>query len=329
MSSLLPAGLRDQAEFQRGVITRSQAISAGLSRDAVAARLATGRWQRLHPGVYATFSGPPDRQAVLWAAVLHAGPGAALSHQTAAELDDLLGDSGSSRQLDRPDPPIHVIIPASRRVTPAAGIVVHRRRGAELPVHPTRLPPRTRIEETVLDLAGSSATHWDAVGWITKALGRRLTTADLLREALTKRQKLRWRRDIACVLSPELAGIQSLLEYRYFRDVEHPHRLPVGRRQVRVRRGNVIEYRDVLYDEQKVAIELDGRAAHPADTRWMDIRRDNAAAVSGIVTLRYEYREITTQPCKIAAQVAAVLAERGWSGNLRPCSDECPARPVK
>jgi hypothetical protein len=44
------------------------------------------RWRRLHPGVYAAFSGQPGRDPVLWAAVLRAGPRAILSHETAAEL---------------------------------------------------------------------------------------------------------------------------------------------------------------------------------------------------------------------------------------------------
>ena len=39
---------------QAGVITRAQALAAGMSRDAVYARLRTGRWQRIHTGVYAT-----------------------------------------------------------------------------------------------------------------------------------------------------------------------------------------------------------------------------------------------------------------------------------
>ena len=325
MLSLLPVALREDADRQRGVITRTQAISAGLSRDAVAARLASGKWRRLHGGVYATFSGPPDRQAALWAAVLRAGPGAALSHWTAAELDGLADRPKVDDFGEASDSVIHVTVPACRRVEPVTGVVVHRRRDAARVVHPVRLPPRIRLEETVLDLVGVSGDVWEAVGWITRALGRRLTTADLLRQALANRSRLRWRADIVCVLSPGWAGIQSLLEFRYLRDVERPHGIPVGRRQVRARRGSAIEYRDVLYDEQKIAVELDGRSAHPNDTRWQDVRRDNAAAASGIVTLRYGYREITARPCAIAAEIGEVLRIRGWSGSLRPCSRDCPA----
>jgi len=37
---------------QGGVLSRPQAISAGISPDAVDVRLAAGRWRRLHPRVY-------------------------------------------------------------------------------------------------------------------------------------------------------------------------------------------------------------------------------------------------------------------------------------
>jgi hypothetical protein len=82
---------------QAGIITRYQAIAVGHSTATVRARLDSGRWQRIFTGVYATFSGPLPRHSLLWAAVLRAGPGAALSHETAAELAGLV-DRGSSAE---------------------------------------------------------------------------------------------------------------------------------------------------------------------------------------------------------------------------------------
>jgi hypothetical protein len=75
----LPPRLRDTAERQAGVMTSAQAATAGMSRNAIRARVRTGRWQLMHRGVHATFSGEPSRIAVLWAAVLYAGTGAMLS----------------------------------------------------------------------------------------------------------------------------------------------------------------------------------------------------------------------------------------------------------
>jgi hypothetical protein len=87
MPNELPVSLRDIAKLQRGVISRRQALSAGLSKDVIESRIDRGRWQRLHTGVYAVFTGLPGREANLWAALLRVGQGAALSYQAAAELD--------------------------------------------------------------------------------------------------------------------------------------------------------------------------------------------------------------------------------------------------
>jgi len=314
MANELPPLLRDAVERQAGVVTVDQANAAGLSRNAIRSRLRTGRWQQLYRGVYATFSGQPSRPAVLWAAVLHAGPGAMLSHRTAAELIDL---------TDAPSELVHVTIPVDRRLQRAAGLVIHRSVRAREAVHPARLPPQTRVEETVLDLADAARTIDDAVGWITRALGRRLTTQTRLRDALAVRPRIRWRRELTELLSPDKSGLMSVLERRYLRHVERPHGLPPGTRQARVRRGDRTEYRDILYEHFATCVELDGQLAHPSEARWRDIRRDNAVAADGGVTLRYGWLDVTARTCLTAAEVDRVLRRRGFAGG-RPCSPGCP-----
>jgi hypothetical protein len=72
-----------------------------------------------------------------------------------------------------------------------------------------------------------------------------------------------------------------------------------------------------------LVIELDGREAHPAWFRWADIRRDNANAATGQVTLRYGWDDVTERPCQTALEVAATLREHGWAGDLRRCGAHC------
>jgi hypothetical protein len=119
-----------------------------------------------------------------------------------------------------------------------------------------------------------------------------------------------------------------VLEYRYVRDVERPHRFPAATRQARARRNGRNLYRDTLYEAYKTVVELDGRVAHPGDSRWDDIHRDNAAATAGASTLRYGWLEVRTMPCDVAAEIAAVLARRGYT-LARPCSPECPVGRTK
>jgi len=310
----LPRSLVPTALFQDDVLTAAQLLQAGLTWDFLRSQVDLGHWQRLYRGIYATFSGPPNRQAQLWAAVLAAGPGAMLSHESAAEAAGL---------ADKPSRPIHVTVPTTRRVSAIQGVVIHRSWRAEAARHPVRIPPQTLIQETVLDLAAAAANLDEAIGWLTRALGRKLTTQDQVREAMTLRPKIRWRAELAALLSPEAEGMHSVLEVRYNRDVERPHGLPEGTRQAQFAVGSRRAFRDRFYADYLTVVELDGRATHTIDKRWDDIRRDNATSARGILTLRYGWLDVTQHPCQVAAEVALTLAKRGFTG-ARPCSKGCP-----
>ena len=62
MDSELPPTLRNLARQQQGVVSRSQALRAGLSADMIKFRLRGGWWRPLHRGVYLTFTGAPRPQ---------------------------------------------------------------------------------------------------------------------------------------------------------------------------------------------------------------------------------------------------------------------------
>jgi hypothetical protein len=307
--------VQEVAESQRGIVTARQAGWAGVTPDAVRAQLDAGRWQRMYRGVYATFSGEPERAALLWAAVLRAGAGAALSHQTAAEL------YGLARQPSRL---IHVTVPADRRVLPAPGLAVHTSARIAVARHPVLQPPRTRVEETVLDLAAGAREFDDALGWVCAACAGRLTTPAKVGDVMSQRARQRFRSGLLLALTDIADGAHTVLEHRYLRDVERQHGLPRARHQVHVARGGRSGYRDSLYEEYQVAVETDGRLAHRAETRWQDNHRDNAAA-DGIITLRYSWADVTDRPCSVAAEVGKTLIGRGWPGPLLPCSPRCPA----
>ena len=320
MGRVLPPACRDLLDLQDGVISRAQALEAGIRPITVRSMLRSGGWQPLHRGVYATYPGQLRRSSALWAALLRAGPDAVLSHLTAAELDQLVSPGSPAAS-----PVIHITVPRDRHVSPIAGVVLHRRSDLSRARHPAAQPPRTRIEETALDLALSARTLDDAMAWLARACGNRLTTPVRLEAALTARPRARWRRELAAALADVGAGAHSILELRYLRKVERPHGLPRGRRQAKARSGARSAYRDVLYEQFGVAVEADGAVAHPLDARWRDQERDNAAAAGGIITLRYGWAAISERPCWVAAEVGAALRRRGWAGPVRPCEPGCPA----
>jgi hypothetical protein len=316
------AGARELLRHQQGVLSRAQALDTGLTDKAIAARLRSGRWQRLYTGVYATFSGEPPRNARLWAAVLRAGAGAALSHQTAAELYGLLTAAA---------PMIHVTVPIGRRISRPRDVVVHYSGRLDQSRHPALRPPRTRIEDSVLDLAETCASMDDVVSLILRASASRRTTPEKILSALEHRARMPRRASLLLALGAAADGAQSILEFRYVHGVERCHGLPRARGQNPVRRGGRNQYQDLSYEEYGLVVELDGREAHPAWFRWADIRRDNANAATGQVTLRYGWDDVTERPCRTALEVAATLREHGWTGALRRCgarcSVTCPGRP--
>jgi len=309
---------RSQLQSQAGVVSREQARDAGFTDKAIDWRLRSGSWQRLYQSAYATFTGVPPRTARLWAIVLSVGSVVVLSHETAAEVHGL---------IDRPISQIHISVPAERcpgqhRKLP--GVTIHRSRCLVPEWQPPWELPRTTVEDTVLDLITAARTFDDAYGWISTAVGRRLTSGPSLSKALAARKRIRWRDWITAALEDAAEGVHSPLERNYVHGVERAHRLPTAQRQAKRRHGSGTRYLDNLY-EYGVCVELDGAAAHPAEGRWRDTRRDNANLAQGTETLRYGWPDATVHRCRTALEVAAVLRRHGWKGTLRPCSPTCPA----
>jgi Transcriptional regulator, AbiEi antitoxin/Protein of unknown function (DUF559) len=315
MTRQLPGEVDRVLGRQAGVITRAQALAAGMSRHAVYARLDSGRWQRLHTGVYAAYSGRPTRQSMMWAAVLGAGQGAVLCHRSAAELHGLL-DTGQN-------PVIHVMVPRGRTVAPMRDVVAHYSQRVDIARHPALEPPRTRLEETVLDLAEAESTATGAISWILNACASRRTKPGRLLEVMDARPRMRRRKLLLVALGDARIGVQSVLEHGYLYRVERAHGLPEGDRQRRTRAGGISRYEDVRYEEYGVIVELDGRAAHPEGESWRDTRRDNVSAMKGLITLRYTYADVMERPCEVADEIARTLSRRGYTAGARRCGPSC------
>ena len=138
---------------------------------------------------------------------------------------------------------------------------------------------------------------------------------------------MRYRAELLGALSDVREGVLSPLEYRYVHGVERPHGLPPASRQAMVILAGRRRYLDNLYQDYLLVVELDGAVAHPVAERWRDIHRDNSLQVLGLRTLRYGWSDVTGRRCAVAAQVADLLAQRGWPGPVRRCSPRCLVTP--
>src|SRR4051794_39101160 len=87
---------------QHGIVARRQLVALGLGRGAIEGRLARGHLHRIQQGAYAVGHRSLTRQARWMAAVISAGPAAALSHRSAAQLWQLLPTSSIAPEVTRP-----------------------------------------------------------------------------------------------------------------------------------------------------------------------------------------------------------------------------------
>lgn len=318
-----PEGWRDLIEQQCGIATRRQALAHGWTQSAIRANVRAGRWQPVHDGVLALFTGPLTEAARRWAAVLARHP-AALSHDTAGEL-------WFFRRPD-PDRPIHVTVPYGASASPRRGVVVHRSRAfAHTVVEGLELPVVGRAH-TAVDLAVAEPTPKVAMATLLHCVTVTSLAPELVRASIDVRRPRRYRDPLLAALGYATDGVRSKLEAVYALEVEEAHGLPRGERQVPVVVDGIVRYEDILYrigDDRaggkgdragEVIVRLDGFRYH-ADrvTALVDRRRDLAAELAGRGRVVFGYEETLRDPCARARDLDAVLRRRGWTGALRAC----------
>jgi hypothetical protein len=308
--------LGELAAGQAGVVARRQLRALGVPRTLVRSHLRGHRWQRVLPGTFVVFTGPLPFPTRVWAAILYAGPNATASHETAAWLWGL---------ETHPPVVVDVTVPHARRHRATRpGVRVRQSRHLLERRHPVLVPPRTRIEDTVLDLTDAARSPEPVIGVVLRACQNRLTTAGRLATRARSRRRLRWRKLIAELLADARDGATTPLERRYARDVERAHGLPRGRRNLAEGPPRRRRYRDVRYLRWRLVVELDGRAAHPAHERERDDLRDNELVeADGTLTLRYGWVSVSARPCRTAAQIVRVLRSAGWTGKTIRCGPCC------
>jgi very-short-patch-repair endonuclease/predicted transcriptional regulator of viral defense system len=285
------------ATRQYGVVGRDQAIAAGLTATMIQRRVASGHLAPLHRGVYAVGHWQLRREGFWLAAVLAAGPNAALSHRSAAALHGLLPT----------DAQIDVSTPRDRRV---AGIRVHARRALDAPDLTTvDAIPTTTVARTLLDLA--SVVRKDR---LAKAISEaeRQNAFDLKAlEAAMARARGRHgcghrtlRKALEAVRAHGPVLTRSELEDRFLALLD-AHRIERPRVNA-VLHGLEV---DALWPGAKLVVELDGYAYHRHREAFQrDRTRTNDLQAAGYRVLRFTYEDVVARPEEVARRVARLLS---------------------
>lgn len=306
------------ARAQCGAVSRRQCLELGMTPRQVEWLVASARWRMVFRGVYVVHAGPVEWLTRASAALLACGEGAVLSHHSAARVLGL---------ADRDPPGVEILVPNHRRVRPRWAVHVRTCGDLGRRARLSTWPPRTTVEDTVLDLTANGSAD-DALSWVARACQRRLTTRARLGQALARRARHRWGTLLRQVLADVATGAESVLELRFINGVERPHGLPTPRRQRRSTRAGRQWRDDNAYEEQRVLVELDGQLGHVGEGAFRDRSRDNGALLDGWVTLRFGWQDVTQRPCLVASDVARVLRTRGWRGRARSCGPRCQLDPT-
>lgn len=306
------------AAHQAGTISRKQLLMLGWRPAMIRSQFNALRWSELHEGIYLTHTGEVPIEAWWWAAHLLGGDQSAIA-----------GESALQRwEIRTPSLPVTIEVPHTKQRTRDArssgDLIVVRRRV----LRPTRmrggLPPTVELPEAIIDACGELTSRTQVANLITTACRSRRTTAPLLRLALTKRVYARNREQIDSVLTEIEGGSDSVLEIDAVRDVLRAHGLPEGRGQVQETVRGAHVRRDRVIEEFGLVLEFDGLLGHFGyGDRLRDHRRDNAVTASGRHHLRFGWEDIHESPCQSAAQIAAVLIHRGWTGCPNTCGSNC------
>lgn len=292
----LPSSILALAKSQHGVLAAWQLTRGGVS-EKVVARMAEG-WQRPTQGIY--LLGPATWMAAAHAALLRGGPTAVLGEHAAAYLAGAVRDAPGE---------LAVWVKDRRSGFPVGDWEVVFRRGLRTGVG---TPSRTKLEESLLDLAGHSQEE-EMVAATARALAQRRTTPERMTATLAGRRGCRHSKTLLALCAHAGKGIESALEWRFHTRVLLPHGLPIPERQIQTGAGRV----DGLFRKQRLIVELDGRRDH--DDWAKDMWRDNTHVVEGLSTLRYGWTAVETMRCDVAAQLGAALAARGWKGRPTRC----------
>lgn len=297
------------ADRQWGRVKWAQIKALGVDRRVASDWQSTGYISRVLPGVYAVGHRAPSTESDLAAALLYAGPGAALSHASAAWWLGLADEQPRS---------IHVSTP--RRCRSQPGVIVHERRSYERIRH--RELPLTTVAQTLVDFAAEASLRGVRLALaradyqgrldltaIEAAAGRGRPGSARLRQALERHQ-------------PAIARTKSQLEVLFVELCERAG-FPAPETNQRLAGWEV----DALFRTQGIAVELDGYDNHRSRAQ---VRRDRRKELDlravGLTPVRYTEEQVERHRGAVEADLRRLGLPTARAAPRTPRSARTPPR---
>lgn len=278
------------ARTQLGLATASQLSDLGYSWHQFERMVETGMWRRLAPGLFASGSVDDTFERNVMAACLNSRGIA--SHQTAATLHGM--------RFARPRNLIEVTVAFTGNARSSLANVHRCRRFAEIEVVQIGPVPVTSVAHTLWDLGARMRTSRSARARyehiVDDALDRKLVSLDQLSEHCHRYPKNSPRAAMLGSVIAERSEGRQVTESKFERAFLRACRergLPAPATQVRFAwRANVFARSDVVFERQRVIVELDGQRGHTQlSHRELDLARDVEAEFHGFQTVRVSWRD--------------------------------------
>ena len=284
---------------QRRVLSRTQALSLGVTPQALQHRLRRGgKWQRLLPGVYLTTTGEPTREQLQIAAILYAGPTSLITGPAALENYSIRGPETDI---------VDLLIPARQQRTSRDFVAIHRTR---------RMPDEWMCDgplrfvlaaRAVADAVRDVAALPDARAIVGSAVQKNRCTvkqlADELAAGPTRHSAL-----LRTVLAEVADGVRSAAEGDFHALVKRSA-LPSPMFNARLFvDGQLLAVVDAWWPDASVAVEIDSREWHLLPADWENtMRRHGRLVAAGISVIHVSPRQIRTEPNVVVSYITQAL----------------------
>lgn len=295
--------IRPLTDTQDGVASRRQLLALGLTRWDIAAELRAGRWRQHHRQTICVHTGPLGERARLWHAVIEAGTRAVLDGTGSLPAAGLAGFEADH---------VRVSVPRGAKILSSPGALVRQtRRLRRSDVVAGSGPPRVRTPIAAVRAGLWATSDRQAALLLTMTVQQRLATAEQVATALLDVRRDRRRRFLERVVLDLLGGAESLGEL----DVAGICRrrgLPEPDRQV-VRKGtNGRYYLDIIWEQYRLVLEVDGIHHAWATSIVGDALRQNDLSLQSLTVLRLPLLGLRVEEDAFFDQVEAALTAAGW-----------------
>lgn len=273
------------AARQHGAVTIAQVKRLGGSSDLPRRRVTAEHWSRAAPGVFVVGGAPATAKQQIMVAVFAAGPGAVVSHRTAAWLRGLI-----TRKPDL----IDITISYSRNHR-RAGVRIHRSRDLDrAEVVQIDGIPVTGAARTLLDLGAVAPNQVRSATWAALRNGStawNVLLRSLIRHSQPGRAGIGPLRDLVAEHYGDLAS-DSTTEDLAFQILADSGRVPLPDRQVKVMCADGVEVTvDFGWPDHRALLEVFG-VDHLTneDLQHLDLHRRNQIELAGNHLLVYSGR---------------------------------------